>query len=114
MLIRKRIEENKIKIIDVENEPVKEIMKTFNIEKGESESIVLAIKEKDFSATDDGKAIRVASILGLKYLTVLSFILLLCYKKKITSKEATIMINKIANYGRYKKELIDHALKEVK
>ena len=113
-LIKKRVEEGRIKIRKPTKElAVQENINVFNIEKGEAESITLAIEIKSPLAVDDGKAIKAAKIFGITYITALSFVLLLLEKKKITKEQAIKTIRKLAMYGRYSRNILDAAAEEV-
>lgn len=115
LLIGKRVTEGRIKIERVlDKKAVEEITKTFNLGRGESETLLLGIKGPvQRVAIDDGKAIKAARILGLQFMTALTFVMEQAASGKLSKGDAVEAINKLKLYGRYKKDLIEFALKEV-
>ncbi len=114
-LIEKRIQEGKILVKKIKNyNAVAETMKAFGLEKGESETIVLAkeLKAKAI-ATDDGKAIKAMKILETPFITALAFVLEKHKTKKIDKEKITGILQSLEKNGRYSKEIINFALKEV-
>ena len=65
LLIEKRIEEEKIKVYEVEKKDlVKKLIEDFNLEDGEAEAIILCIeKGSKILATDDKNAINACKVL---------------------------------------------------
>lgn len=115
LLIEKRVNEDKIFVEKIRSsEALNELMKTFNLEQGESESLLLAIEKKaKLIGLDDGKAIKAAKILKINFITALTFVVLLHYSKKINSIKAKELVLKLEEIGRYRKDLIEKALMEV-
>lgn len=114
VFIRKRIEDGKLKMVKADCKAVKELMLSFGLGVGEAESLSLAISKNCAIAVDDKKAIRVATITGISYLTALTFVVGLKYENKITKEKAVFLIQSLRKHGWYKEEIISNALKEVK
>lgn len=113
-IIMRRIGESKIRIKKIINKKIVDEMKAvFNLGIGESEALALSIENKMTLAVDDKKAIKAAKVIGIKYITAISFIVMLIYASKIKKKEAIQMINNLITYARYSKEIIESTLKEV-
>lgn len=110
LLIKKRIEEGKIKIKTVKNQEANKFMQDFNINAGEAEAIALAMNNKGaLLATDDKKAINACKLLGIQFTTAID-ILLRAHEKKLLSKErAETKLNELSKYGRYREDIINDA-----
>lgn len=112
--IGKKIEDNSINVGKV-NADVKEFMKKFSLGEGESASILL-YKEAgaNLLAIDDHKAINICRIHNVSFATSLS-LSVACFRNNIIDrKECENIIQHMASVGRYKDELIQKALFEVR
>ena len=90
---------------------VNQIIDEFNLEKGETEAIVLFLQENaDILAIDDHKAINVCKIYKIPFITALTFVITALDAKVIMKNEAKEMVRNLGIYGRYKDELIYKAL----
>lgn len=115
ILIEKRVQERKIFVKKIKNHAaVIETIEAFGLEKGESETIVLAreLKAKAI-ATDDGKAIKAIKILKTPFITALTFAAISYKIKKIDKEKFFEIMKSLEKNGRYSKEIINFALKEV-
>lgn len=115
LLIEKRVNEGKIAVNKIKNRAaVFEIMQSFGLEIGESESIVLFRELKGTVLwVDDGKAIRAAKILKIPFLTAPTIAVGLFKSKEISRESFKKIILPLQKYGRYSHEIIELALKEV-
>ena len=110
--IENKINSGVIKIKGVKDrEKVNQIIDEFNLEKGETEAIVLFLQENaDILAIDDHKAINVCKIYKIPFITALTFVITALDAKIIMNNEAKEMVRNLGIYGRYKDELIYKAL----
>ncbi|MGQ4875896.1 MAG: hypothetical protein ACP6IY_17665 [Promethearchaeia archaeon] len=110
LLIEKRIDDKEIIVEKIKNLSEKEkLMKDFNIHEGEAEAIILYLeKNADLIGTDDYRTLKTCKILKIKYFTSILFIFH-CFKNKKLSKErALLKMDKLYDFGWYKKEIIIH------
>ncbi len=115
-LIVKLIEEKKIYVLKARNSSqIKKLMEDFNIDIGEAEALVLAIQEGiNTVATDDGNTIKACKILKMAFVTAVAFLLRAFEKKLVEKDEALIKLQKLQAIGRYSKEIIGSATKQIK
>ena len=113
--IENKINSGVIKIREVKDrKKVNQIIDEFNLEKGETEAIVLFLQENaDILAIDDHKAINVCKIYKIPFITALTFVITALDAKIIMNNEAKEMVRNLGIYGRYKGELIYKALNYV-
>ena len=115
LLIEKRIEEEKIKVYEVEKKDlVKKLIEDFNLEDGEAEAIILCIeKGSKILATDDKNAINACKVLKIKFTTAIN-ILIRAYEKQLIEREkALIKLDNLRVVGRYKEKIIEDAKRRV-
>lgn len=117
LLLRKRIEEGKIKVKSVKDENTNKFIQDFGINIGEAESICLAMSGKNsILATDDKKAINACKLLGINFTNAPSILIKFREKMLLTDEQAEEKLNLLIKNGRYKKDIIETAratLKEV-
>ena len=113
LLIEKKVKDAMISVEIPKERAVRELAGSFNLGEGEAQSLALAIERKSPVATDDGKAIRAARIFSLPFVTALSFIVSLAGWGEIQRSEAKEVIRRLEKVGRYRKEIIEEAFKEV-
>lgn len=110
LLLKKRIEEDRIKIRNVKDDNVNKFMQDFNINIGEAESICLASGSKrSVLATDDKKAINACKLLGIPYTNALDILIRAREKMLLTDEQSEEKLNLLIKNGRYKKEMIRDA-----
>ena len=111
LLIRKRIEEKKIKTAKIHNvELGKRFMKDFSIDRGEAEALVLFLEKKALLlAVDDKNAIKACKILKIPFASALTILVRLVARGIIESDDARKKIDIFAKYGRYKDTMIKEA-----
>lgn len=114
-MIKQRIKENKIQIEEIKSfNFYNQLIKEFNLGKGEAESIVLASEKREVLLTDDKKAINTCKIFNIKFATALN-ILIYSYRNKMIEKEkANIILKKLIYYGRYSENLIKSTMEDLK
>ncbi|MBI2675974.1 MAG: hypothetical protein HYX24_05930 [Candidatus Aenigmarchaeota archaeon] len=110
LLIKKRLEEGRIKVKAVNDEKVDRIMGDFGLNTGEAEAIILALESKgSVLGTDDRNAINACKILHIPFTTAIGVLIRSREKNLVTKKEAIERLSKLAAYGWYKKEIIEDA-----
>lgn len=115
-LIVKLIEEKKIYVLKAKNSgQIKKLMEDFNIDIGEAEALTLAIQEGvGIVASDDKNTIKACKILKMDFVTAVAFLVRAVEKKLIERDEALIKLQKLQSIGRYSKEIIENATKQIK
>lgn len=113
LLIKKRIEEKRIEVRNIDKRKGEDIKKDFKLGKGEAEAIILAEQENSLLATDDRNAILVCKIRNIQFTTAIDFIIRASEKKIIEKKEAKRKIDQLEKLGRYKKEIINDAREKI-
>jgi len=109
LLIKKRIEEGKIKVKIIDDRNVESFMWDFKIGLGEAEALFLALKERSILATDDKNAINACKLLKIPFTTAIDVLIIAKGKKLISDEEIKIKLNQLAKFGRYKKEILEDA-----
>lgn len=107
--IDKKIMDGKIIVKEIEDLNERDnIIKNFNVHKGESESIILYLEKRaDLLGTDDYRTLKVCKILGIKYFTTPLF-LIRCYEKNNISNEITLLkFKQLKKLGGYAENLLD-------
>ena len=113
-LIRKRIDEKKITVKNVARKNVEKIMNDFAINMGEAEAIALATQEKDaVLATDDRNAINSCKVLRIHFVTAIDLLIRMKEKGILSKEDSSIKLKNLAEYGRYKQDIIKDALKKL-
>lgn len=113
LLIRRRIEEKKIKIVKIRNaELCEKFMRDFSIAKGEAEALVLFIEKKAvLFAVDDKNAIKAGKILNIPFVSALAILVRLVERGIIGIGKAKI--DMLAKHGRYKGSMIKEAIERL-
>jgi predicted nucleic acid-binding protein len=111
LLIRKRIEEKKIKTARIHNNELCErFIKDFSIERGEAGALVLFLEKKTLLlAVDDKNAIKACKILKIPFASALTILVRLVARGAIENDDARKKIDMLAKYGRYKDTMIQEA-----
>ena len=111
LLIKKRISERKIKIKAAEMKETERLMADFNLDIGEGESIMLALRNNCSLATDDRNAMRACKLLKVQFITAVDILIRAHEKKLLVQESAMIKLGELAKHGRYKKSIIADAKK---
>ncbi len=111
LLIRRRIEEKKIKTVKIHNAELSEkFMKDFSIAKGEAEALVLFIEKKALLfAVDDRNAIKACKILKIPFASAFSILVRMVERGILDIIKAKVKLEMLAKYGRYKDSMIKEA-----
>lgn len=116
LFVVKLIEDKRIMSLKVRNRrQIKKLMEDFNIDEGEAEALTLAIQEgADMVATDDRNAIRACKLLNIDFVTAIAVLVRATEKSLISRDDAVIKLQKLQSVGRYSKEIIDNAVRQIK
>jgi predicted nucleic acid-binding protein len=111
LLIEKRVEEEKIKVYEVEKkELIKKLTEDFNLKDGEAEAIILCIERgSKILATDDKNAINACKVLRIGFTTAINILIRLYEKQLIEREKALMKLDNLRVVGRYKEEIIEDA-----
>lgn len=113
-IINEEIGKGKIEIRDINEKKVKEVKKLFGITKGENEVISLALEKKPkLILTDDRKCINVCNALGLETSISADVVVALYKKGRIDKDKALDSLNKLKEFGWFKREIIEERIKIV-
>ncbi|KXB03731.1 hypothetical protein AKJ48_03670 [candidate division MSBL1 archaeon SCGC-AAA261O19] len=112
-LIEQLIEEGRIKVIDIRAmEEVKKLKEDFSIEE-EAHAILLARERESTLATDDGQAIKVCKIFGLKFTTAIDFLIRAHERGHLSKTIALEKLRKLEEYGYYRSLIIEFARNKI-
>ncbi len=111
LLIRKKIDESKIKVIAVKNTKlVRTIEADFNLGKGESEALALALQARaELIAIDDKNGINACKLLGVPFTTAVAILLRSCEQQWVNQQNALSKLDALSRYGRYKSSILNDA-----
>ena len=82
-------------------------MEDFNLNSGEAEAIILALKNKGTLATDDKNAINACKLLNISFTTSIDILIRAKEKNLMTIEESHVKLDKLSKYGRFKKSIIE-------
>ena len=106
-LITQRINDKKIIVQTSSNLKIcEELMRDFNIAKGEAEALTLCLDKNQLLLTDDKKAINACKILRLAFATAPNILIRAVEKGLIEQEQAMLIFEKLMRYGRYSKDII--------
>lgn len=114
-MVVKLIENKKINVLKIKDSAaVKKLMDDFNIDRGEAETLILALQEKAvIVATDDRNAIRACKILKKDFTTAIAVLIRAFEKKLVDKDEALAKLQKLDSVARYKRIIIEDARKQI-
>lgn len=119
LLIRKRLDESKIRTIAVKNKRVAtRLARDFNLGRGEAEAIALALQQgAQLVAMDDKNGINACKLVGLPFATAIAMLVRSALRGWLSREEGLRKLEALAKHGRYAKSIIEDArarLEEVK
>ena len=111
-LIARFIDAGQIEVHDVASASgeIAELKRDFTIAEGEASSIWLAADLGVPVATDDGRTIKAAKVLGLKFATAIHLLLESHRAGEVSTAIALAKLDKLGRVGRYSRQLLDHAV----
>jgi predicted nucleic acid-binding protein len=105
-LIEKLVNENKIKIEEVDRKKSSQIEQIFRLRAGENEVLTLCLEKPHVIVTDDKKCMNAVKALNKEFITTPDIIIALFDKKRIGKKDILLAFDILENFGWYKKEII--------
>ena len=115
LLISTLIKEKKIEVKKAGNpKAIKKIQRDFRIGPGEAEALWLARRLDCSIAVDDGPTIKACKVIGQRFTTAIHFLLNLASRNRLDFPMAMAKLEKLSSYGRYKREIIEDAMKRLK
>ncbi|MFW6196015.1 MAG: hypothetical protein ACOC5D_01640 [Thermoplasmatota archaeon] len=98
-----------IKPVD-KSSTIKELMKDFNMHKGEASVLALFNEQKaELIATDDGQLIKAAKVMSIPFASSITFLIRSKQKGLIEKEIALEKLKKLEKYGWYKARIIEDA-----
>ena len=114
-LLMGRVEEGRIERKAIKDKSLfARIIKDFNCDEGEAESIVLCLETNTGIVTDDKKAMKVSKLFNISRTTAANLLIRLYNRKAITGEEAEAYIVKLKKFGRYSDAIIEKVREEMK
>ena len=115
LLIQKTLDDLKLKVIAVKNRKlVLKLQEDFSLGRGEAEAIALALEEKaQIVGIDDKCGIDACKLLGLPFITAIALLVRSRQKSLIDGNDARTKLAALARYGRYRKSMVDDALRQL-
>ena len=115
LLIRKALDELRLKVIAVKNRRlVVKLQEDFGLGRGEAEAIVLALAEKaQVLGIDDKNGINACKLLGITFTTAIGILVRSREKGLLTGSEALIKLTTLAKHGRYKESILEDARRKL-
>jgi predicted nucleic acid-binding protein len=115
LMIRKALDESRIRVIAVKNRKlVAKVKEDFGLGRGEAEAIVLALAEKArVLGIDDKNGINACKLLGVASTTAIGILVRMCEKRLLTTSEALAKLEGLAKHGRYKKSILEDARRQL-
>jgi hypothetical protein len=115
LIIRKAVDDGRIKTRKVRNgKLVAKLISDFTMGRGEAEAIALALEEKArIVGIDDKCGIDACKLLGLPFTTAIGLLVRTRRKGLIGGDDARIKLAALARYGRYRRSILDDALKQL-
>ncbi len=110
------IEKKNITVKSVKNiQIVTDIMRDFNMDKGEASTLVLYQEiNGELIATDDGQQIKTAKLMDIPFATSITFLIRATQKGLIQEKIALEKLKKLEKFGWYKTDIIEDARNKIK
>ena len=115
-MILSLIEKKNITVGSVKNISImSDLMKDFNMDKGEASTLVLYQEiHGELIATDDGQLIKAAKLMDIPFATSITFLIRTAQKDLIQEKIALEKLKKLEKFGWYKADIIEDAKKKIK
>jgi predicted nucleic acid-binding protein len=115
LMIRKALDEAKIEVRKVRNgKVITKLIADFNMGRGEAEAIALALEEKaQIVGIDDRVGIDACKLLGVPFTTAIGLLVRSRQKGLIDLEDACFRLSALARYGRYRKSILDDAIKRL-
>ncbi|MGH9784589.1 MAG: hypothetical protein ACRD88_10410 [Terriglobia bacterium] len=111
LLIRKAVDEKRIRVIAVRNRKLVERLRgDFPLGNGEAEAIALAVSENaSVIGIDDKQAINACKLLRIPFTTAVAILIGMHEKHLIPTDEALSKLEALGRFGRYKTAILSEA-----
>jgi predicted nucleic acid-binding protein len=111
LLLRKRIQENRIGVAKVSGPRLcEQLMRDFNICRGEAEGLVLAIEKKaNLVATDDKNVVKACKLLKIPLTSAIAILIRMAERKVLERDKISAALDALLKYGRYSDGIIKEA-----
>lgn len=110
LMIRKAIEEKRIKVLGVrDRKTCQKIAEDFSLARGEAEAVVLALSKKAILGIDDRNGINACKLLGIPFTTAIGVLVRMWEKELLSKDEALTKLSRLEKYGRYSAEIVSDA-----
>lgn len=115
LVIRKALDDERIQVRKVRNgKLIAKLISDFTMNRGEAEAIALAFEENaQIVGIDDKTGIDACKLLGLPFTTAIGLLVRSRHKNLIGLDEARNKLTALGRYGRYRKSILDDALRQL-
>ena len=115
LVIRKALDDGSIQVNKVRNgKPIAKLSSDFNMGRGEAEAIALALEAKArIVGIDDKCGIDACKLLGIPFTNAIGLLVRSRQKNLIGHDEARVKLMALGRYGRYRKSILDDALRQL-
>lgn len=115
LVIRKALDDSRIKVLKVRNgKLITKLISDFSMGTGEAEAIALALDRRAQAVgIDDKCGIDACKRLGLRFTTAIGLLIRSRQKGLIGLDDARTRLAALERYGRYRKLMIDGALRQL-
>ena len=114
-LIQKLIQQKKIKVVQVEETKIKNIMSQFRLDKGEAATYFMYDNKRHKAIlTDDGELIKLCKLERVPFICAMAVVIILFEKRILSREEAMDKLEDLHKIGRYSQELYEYFKREVK
>lgn len=108
-LIQKLIEEEKIKIVPVNNAFTYKIRSQFRLDEGEAAAYALFNSKRHRAIlTDDGELIKLCRLEKVPFICAMAIVIILFEKKKLSKEDAINKLEDLHTIGGYSKQIYEH------
>jgi len=115
MLIKKLIDEKKVRVLSINNKEIAEIIEQFHLDLGEAATYAMFDKKRHKAIlTDDGELIKLCRLEKIPFICAIAIIIRLYEKQKLSKDDAFEKLKKLNEIGRYSKDLYDYFKEEIK
>ncbi len=111
LMIQKAIVKSRVRVVAIKNRKlIAKLQADFSLGKGEAEAIALALMRKaELLGIDDKNGINACKLLGIAFTTAVGILVRVGEKRLIERSDALVKLRTLAQYGRYKKSIIENA-----
>lgn len=114
MIISYLLDNSLIRILPVRNMRNHDrLVVDFRIHAGEAEALCLAVELSSPVAVDDGPAIKVCKLMGLRFITAIHFVINCAQVGTISQAVAMEKLKKLSVVGRYRLQIMQDAEKRI-